>query len=254
MKMDCSVQTIMVPDMVIGHNTATALMQMYDQWVEEVEGGLMVGVMMIDLSAAFDMVDHGLLLQKLSLFGLNHRALKWVESYLTSRYQSVSVDGCLSPPLPVECGVPQGSILGPLFYTLFTNDIPDLVHDHTIAHQSPVPYCQACGSTVCYVDDCTFSYGHSDPAALSEKLTAQYKIIAGYMAANKLVINSDKTHLVVMGTKASARHRAEVTVQAGQHIVRSTRTERLLGGQVCENLKWREHILGSDQSLTQTTN
>ena len=116
-------------------------------------------------------------------------------------------------------------------------------------YKSPVPYCQPCGSTVCYVDDCTFSYGHSHPVPLSEKLTAQYKIIAEYMTANKLVINSDKTHLVVMGTRATAKHRAEVTIQAGQHMIRPTRVERLLGGQVCEDLKWREHILGGDQSL-----
>ena len=103
---------------------------------------------------------------------------------------------------------------------------------------------------MCYVDDCTFSFGHFDPAKLSEKLTAQYKIIAEYMAANKLVINSDKTHLVVMGTKATAKHRGEVTVQAEQHIISPTRVEKLLGGQVCEDLKWREHILGSDQSLS----
>ena len=137
---------------------------MYDQWVEEVKSGMMVGVMMIDLSAAFDMVDHELLLQKLELFGMDARALRWVESYLTTRYQSVCVDGCLSPPQLVECWVPQGSILGPLFYILFTHDIPDLVHDHPVSYRSPVPYCKECGSTVCYVDDCTFSFGHTEPA------------------------------------------------------------------------------------------
>ena len=101
-------------------------MQMYDQWVEEVEAGMMVGVMMVDLSAAFDMVDHELFLQKLHLFGL----VWWMQSYLVTRYQSVCVDGCMFPPKLLEFGVPQGSILGPLFYILFTNDIPDLVHDH----------------------------------------------------------------------------------------------------------------------------
>ena len=64
---------------------------------------------MVDLSAAFDMVDHPLLLDKLRLFGLEDEVIQWVESYLTGRSQGVLIDGCLSPPLGIECGVPQGS-------------------------------------------------------------------------------------------------------------------------------------------------
>ena len=89
-----------------GHSTATALIQMYDSWVEEVDDGNLVGVMMVDLSAAFDMVDHDILLKKLQLFGLDDMALSWVKSYLSGRCQSVYVDGCLSPPLDIACGVP----------------------------------------------------------------------------------------------------------------------------------------------------
>ena len=95
---------------------------------------------MVDLSAAFDMVDHNLLLKKLELLGLDEKTLRWVNSYLSKRTQSVYVDGCLSPPLPVVCGVPQGSILGPLFYVLFTNEIPDLVHNHPFNYLSPTAH------------------------------------------------------------------------------------------------------------------
>ena len=70
-----------------GHNTATALIQMYDQWLEQVDNEKMVGVMMIDLSAAFDMVDHNILLQKLELFGLSDGVLSWFRSYLSDRSQ-----------------------------------------------------------------------------------------------------------------------------------------------------------------------
>ena len=73
--------------------------------MEEVEAGMMVGVMMIDLSAALDIVDHPLLLKKLELFGLDDGALKWISIYLSNRYQSVCVDGSLSPPMQL-----QGSI------------------------------------------------------------------------------------------------------------------------------------------------
>ena len=69
------------------------------------------------------------------------------------------------------------------------------------------------------------------------------------MAANKLVINGDKTHLVVMGTKKTAARRQEVSVQADGHIIQPSRTEKLLGGVICEDMKWKEHLLGSDQSL-----
>ena len=154
--------------------------------------------MLIDLSAAFDMVDHHILLKKLELYGMDEQARDWMKSYLSNRTQVVMVDGCLSPPLSVPCGVPQGSILGPLLYILFTNDIPDLVHDHHVSFKSPTPHCADCGSTVCYVDDSTFSLVETDPAVLSQKLTQQYDKISTYMAANKLVINGDKTHLVVM--------------------------------------------------------
>ena len=69
------------------------------------------------------------------------------------------------------------------------------------------------------------------------------------MAANKLVINADKEHLVVMGTKATAARRAEVVLQAGEHAISPTRTDNLLGGNISEDLKWREHLLDNEQSL-----
>ena len=232
-----------------GHNTATALLQMYDQWLEEVEDDKMVGVMLIDLSAAFDMVDHTILIEKLEIYGIDMKARTWMSSYLSRRTQVVMVDGCLSPPLEVSCGVPQGSILGPLLYILFTNDIPDLVHDHPVSFSTPTPYCPGCGSTVCYVDDSTYSHGDTDPAVLSQKLSQQYDKISTYMAANKLVINGDKTHLVIMGTKKTAARRQEVSVQADGHTIEPSSSEKLLGGVICENMKWKEHLLGSDQSL-----
>ena len=231
-----------------GHNTATALTQMYDQWLDQVDDGMMVGVMMIDLSAAFDMVDHDILLEKLRLFGLTAGALAWFNSYLSARSQLVCVDGCFSPPLGVDSGVPQGSILGPLLYILFTSEIPDLVHEHQVSFNDPQP-CQKCGSTICYVDDCTYGIGDTDPEALSAKLTMQYNTISDYMAANNLVINAEKTHLLVMGTKKTAARRNEVSLQAGQHKILPTRTEKLLGANICEDLKWKEHLVNNEQSL-----
>ena len=116
-----------------GHSTATALTQMYDHWVEEVDQGKMVGVLICDQSAAFDLCDHDLLIQKMELMGVEEQALMWFRSYLSGRKQSCIVDGQLSPALALpQCGVPQGSIGGPIMWLLFTCDQPDVIHEHKV--------------------------------------------------------------------------------------------------------------------------
>ena len=111
------------------HSTSTAMIQMYDSWVQAVDKGELAGVCMLDMSAAFDVVDHEILLSKLETYGFDVEALKWMENYLSGRTQTVYIDGSFSSYLPVEVGVPQGSILGPLCYVLFTNDLPETVID-----------------------------------------------------------------------------------------------------------------------------
>ena len=212
----------------------------------------MVGVMMIDLSAAFDMVDHDLLLEKLKLHGLDSNAIQWIQSYLADRSQTVCVDGCLSPLLNIQCGVPQGSVLGPLLYILFTNDLPEVVHDeHAVPPSSTALniHCPPCGSLVNYVDDGTYSFASKDPQELSSTLTSKYKMITNYMESNKLVINADKTHLVVMGKKKFNNTRGAVQLVAGQHTIAPSETEKLLGCHIHQSLKWKEHVQTNNQSL-----
>ena len=96
------------------HNTCTALLQMYDSWIEAAEEKQLTAVCMLDMSAAFDVVDHDILLRKLQFYGFENHSLQWMSSYLRARTQSVCIDGSMSPPLEVTTGVPQGSILGPL--------------------------------------------------------------------------------------------------------------------------------------------
>ena len=123
--------------------------------------------------------DHNILVEKLRLMGLEEGALCWIRSYLSNRKQSCFVDGELSTALNLfTCGVPQGSIGGPLLWLCFTCDQPDVVHDHPVDGQDLHRGCQAhavgggadvqvdqtnCGELVGYVDDGAYSFPHSEP-------------------------------------------------------------------------------------------
>jgi hypothetical protein len=266
-----------------GHSTATALTQLYDTWVEEVEQGNMVGVLLCDQSAAFDLCDHYLLTEKLKLMGVEDNAVAWFCSYLSSRRQSCMVDGQLSAPLDIPpCGVPQGSIGGPILWLIFTCDQPDVVHDHQIDRQKADRGCSdrtiagrdgdqgeegvelaqaehgqsvgGCGVMVGYVDDGAYSYAHNDPEVLSGVLTHKYNKLEEWMNANKLVINPDKTHLMVMASKKNTAKRKEVSMMAGGFIIKPTESEKLLGGQLHQSLEWNLHIRDHKGSLLNQLN
>ena len=119
-----------------GHNTSTALIQLHDRWLEEADDGKMIGVLLCDQSAAFDLCDHAVLVEKLKLMGLEESASNWILSYLSGRKQSCYVDGHLSAAMSLfSCGVPQGSIGGPLLWLCFTCDQPDVIHEHPVNGQ-----------------------------------------------------------------------------------------------------------------------
>ena len=107
-----------------GHSTSTALLQMSDDWLACLDNKKLVGAVMLDFSAAFDVIDHTLLVNKLKCYGFTSNALAWFSQYLSGRRQRVFFNGSFSNWNPINCGVPQGSCLGPLLYSIFTNDLP----------------------------------------------------------------------------------------------------------------------------------
>ena len=167
---------------------------------------------MVDMSAAFDVVDTELLVEKLKLYGFDKNAIQWTWSYLTHRSQGVYIDGHMSNLLALEAGVPQGSILGPIYYTIFTNELPQVVHEADCPLHDDLDadlftiQCQGCGGICCYADDSTYTVRGADPKTLTEKLTKKYKVVADFLTDNKLKVNDDKTHLLVLTTRQKRRH------------------------------------------------
>ena len=248
-----------------GHSTLSALVQMFDTWVEAFEDEEVTAVIMLDMSAAFDTVDHDILLKKMALYGFDEAVISWFRSYMTDRTQSVSIEGCLSQPLHLECGVPQGSILGPLLYILYTNDLPEAVHGHAPAEEEQLAElhgdyynikCKGCGGICLYADDSTFSISNKNVEQLKEDLEEKYREIAQYMAKNRLILNSDKTHLLVM--TSARRHRIHqnfgISLNTGTVIIQPQSEERLLGATVSNSLSWNRHIRDSKSSLLSCLN
>ena len=148
------------------HNwsTQTALLQMYDRWVSAATAGQVSGVVLLDLSAAFDLVEPSILIKKLRIYGLDENFLAWIESYLTDRQQAVWIDHCLSEFLACDVEVPQGSNLGPFFFLIFYNDLP---------------YTMNCDLDV-FADDSTMTKTAQDVVVIGSELTDDLiKLLSG---------------------------------------------------------------------------
>ena len=147
--------------------------------------------------------------------------------------------------------------MGPLCYVLYTNELPQVVlNASTHAHSSALTtHCADCGGLCCFADDSTYSVTSRDQETLKEKSNDRYNIIAEYMNNNRLKLNDDKTHLLIMTTDQK-RKKSEIFVKINtpSKDILPIRTEKLLGIYIQENLKWTEYILNTDKSLIKQLN
>ena len=109
------------------HSTTTCTLSLLNEIYKNIDGGHLTGVVFLDLKKAFDLVDHGILLQKLSVCCIADNEMNWFSSYFDNRMKRAKVTGSLSRERRVKCGVPQGSILGPLLFIIYINDLTDFL-------------------------------------------------------------------------------------------------------------------------------
>ena len=140
------------------HSTLTALLEASNNWCVSVDKGLLNGVIFIDLKKAFDTIDHEIILQKLAKYGVDQDALKWFKSYLKNRLQRCNVNNHLSSASPLNCGVPQGSIIGPLLFLIYINDSPN---------------CLSLGFPRMYADDTNVTFAASDMLGIETQINTE---------------------------------------------------------------------------------
>ena len=136
----------------------------------------------IDLQKAFDTVNHNILLSKLEHYGVRGCALEWFRSYLSDRKQYVSVNGSNSSLLSINCGVPQGSVLGPLLFLLYINDLPNASKKLTF---------------YLFADDANICYESKDLSDLNKTTNKELRLVKKCLDANILSFNIDKTNYMI---------------------------------------------------------
>ena len=148
---------------------------------------------MLDLSAAFDIIDHTILLSRLdNWFGVTGKALNWFKSYLTGRCQRIKIGDCLSSKAYLNFGVPPGSVLGPLLFTLYTTPLSSMIFEHAIPHHL-------------YADDSQLyiSFAPGDSVAPLNGLQSCLASVQSWRSTNKLKLNPDKLNSSLLGTNDS---------------------------------------------------
>ena len=172
--------------------------------------GSLVGVLFLDLSRAFDTVSHATLLSKLKAYGVKKETLEWFKSYLFHWTEQVEIDSTLSDEKPVFSGAPEGSILGPLLFVIFYNDLTDYITNAEVLQ---------------YADDTVLYFANSKVSLIEKALNDDLKRISTFCHDNELVLNLKKTKTEVMlcGTTTRISKSEELRLfYQGERILQSS--------------------------------
>ena len=202
---------------------------MCDQWLTDMDNGKLNGVVFLDICKTFDSINHEILLRKLKdQFGIHSTELKWFELYSTNRKQVCSVNGQTSSSKKIVCEIPQGSILGPLLFLLYINDMTDCLEKTT-------PYL--------YADDTEISSSSDNFDTLIENLNYDLNNIRKWLSKNKLKHHPTKSKVMFIGSSRNLNKKVKDNcVLLNNAPIPRDDTFICLGIDLDEKLSWEKHI------------
>lgn len=195
------------------HSTETTILYLTDYIKKELDKGKLSGMVLLDLQKAFDTVDHNILLLKLNAMGFDSKACKWINSYLSNRCQMVDLNGVFSDNLPISCGVPQGSVLGPLLFLMYINDLKMACSSHLLL----------------YADDATIIVTDEKKEIIESELSREIAEVSNWFFQNKLILHLGKTEAILFGSAAKLRKCSKLEVRVGDLTITAKQEVKYLG-------------------------
>ena len=216
------------------HSTETALLRVLNDVYENIDAGCSTLFVALDLSAAFDTVEHLTLLRRLQdSFGVSGPALGWISSYLEGRSQVVRVHGSLSSSQDCCCGVPQGSVLGPLLFVVYISPLKNVINNHGVTHHQ-------------YADDTQVYVGVSrkNKNSTVSDLHAALTAVHLWFSQNGLVINPDKSETLLFSTPQQARISSVGldSVDVAGSVIKFGESVKVLGVTFDPHLIFNKHV------------
>ena len=208
------------------HSTSLAITHLVNKITSAIDRKEITVGVFLDLAKAFDTIDHDILLAKLEHYGIRGQALQWISSYFYCRKQYVQYKETFSSYQTIKCGVPQGSILGPLLFLLYINDISNASN---------------LTESLIFADDTSVFYSHSDPNHLQYVMNNELHNFDLWLKSNKLSVNVEKTKYVIFKTsKKKINH--NFLLHYENEILHQVNSIKFLGVYIDQNLTWKDHI------------
>ena len=216
------------------HSTETALIKVQNDILSALAAGSPAILLMLDLSAAFDTIDHDILLSRLcNVYGITGDTLDWFRSYLTGRIQRVVIEDYVSVDQELAFGVPQGSVLGPRIYCMYTKPVSDIIQRHGLSHHSYA------GDTQLYT---TMDHSNNDWRDGLVRIELCVSEIREWMKQNMLKLNDDKTELIVFTSKYKQDLYNDLSITIGDTVVDCSSQVKDLGVIFDRVISLRQHV------------